>query len=55
MPKGALEGSQVEYMTVDGRRFEVRIAPTDVRGEYRILAVRATIAVNPDPETERNR
>lgn len=55
LPKGTLEGSQVEYMTVEGRRFEVRIAPTDVKGEYRVLAVRATIAVNPDPEAERNR
>ena len=42
-------------MTVDGRRYEVRIAPTDIKGEYRVFAVRATIAVNPDPETERNR
>ena len=54
-PKGTLEGSQVEYMTVEGRRFELRMAPTEIKGEYRVLAVRATIAVNPDPETERNR
>ena len=54
-PKGTLDRSQVEYMTVEGRRFEIRMAPTDVAGEYRVLAVRATIAVNPDPEAERNR
>jgi hypothetical protein len=54
-PKGTLDRSQVEYVTVEGRRFEVRMAPTDVPGEYRVLAVRATIAIDPDPEAERNR
>ena len=54
-PKGTLDRSQVEYMTVEGRRFEVRMAPTDVPGEYRVLAVRATIVVDPDPAAERAR
>jgi hypothetical protein len=54
-PKGTLDRSQVEYMTVEGRRFEVRMAPADVPGEYRVLAVRATIVVDPDPAAERAR
>ena len=37
--KGALESSRVEYVRVDGRRFEVR----------------ATIVLDPNPEAERSR
>jgi hypothetical protein len=53
--KGTLEGSRVEYVRVDGRRFEVRVAPADVEGEFRMLVVRAAIVLNPNPEAERSR
>jgi hypothetical protein len=54
-PKGTLDGSQVETVRVDGRRYEVRIAPADLEGEYRLLIVRGTIVVNPDPQLESER
>jgi hypothetical protein len=53
--RGTLEGSRVEYVRVEGRRFEVRVAPADVEGEFRMLVVRATIILNPNPEAERSR
>ncbi|MGZ5909196.1 MAG: hypothetical protein ACXWLB_04930 [Reyranella sp.] len=53
--KGTLEGSRVEYVRVDGRRFEVRVAPADAEGEFRMLVVRATIVLNPNAEAERSR
>jgi hypothetical protein len=53
--KGTLEGSQVEYVRVEGRRFEVRVVPADAEGEFRMLVVRATIVLNPNPEAERSR
>ena len=53
--KATLDNSQVETVKVDGRLFEVRIAPTDVADEYRMLVVRATLVINPDPEAERER
>lgn len=53
--KATLEGSRVEYMTVEGRRFEVRIATTGVPDEYRLLVVRATLVINPDPDSEAER
>jgi hypothetical protein len=40
---------------VDGRRFEVCVAPADVEGEFRMLVVRATIVLNPNAEAERSR
>ena len=46
---------EVEYVRVDGRRFEVRVAPADVEGEFRMLVVRATIVLNPNAEAERSR
>jgi len=54
-PKGTLDRSQVEMVRVDGRRYEVRIAPAEVEGEYRLLVVRGTIVVNPDPQRESQR
>jgi|EndMetStandDraft_4_1072995.scaffolds.fasta_scaffold507375_1 hypothetical protein len=54
-PKGALDRSQVETVRVDGRLYEVRIAPAEVEGEYRLLIVRGTIVVNPDPQLESQR
>lgn len=53
--KATLDRSQVRYLTVDGRKFEVRVAPTEVAGEYRMLVVRATVVINPDPEREHQR
>ena len=50
--KGSLERSQVEVVKVDGRRFEVRVAPTGTPNEYRMLIVRATLVFGPDPELE---
>src|SRR5262249_40213401 len=54
-PKSTLERSRVEIVRVEGRRYEVRVASTDAEGEWRMLVVRATIVLNPDPERERAR
>jgi hypothetical protein len=53
--KATLERSRVEMVTVEGRRFEVRIVPTGVPDEYRMLVVRATLVINPDAEGEYQR
>ena len=53
--KGTLDNSSVEVVKVDGRRFEVRIAPTEAPGEYRMMIVRATLVIEPDAELERAR
>jgi hypothetical protein len=50
--KGSLGGSRVEVVKVEGRRFEVRVAPTGTPDEYRMLIIRATTVINPDPELE---
>ena len=50
--KGTLERSQVETVTVGGRKFEVRIAPTANQDEYAMLIVRGTMVINADPERE---
>ena len=48
--KISLEGSQVEVVKVEGRRFEVRVELTGTPNEYRMLIIRATMVINPDPE-----
>src|SRR6516164_8671819 len=53
--KATLDRSRVEMVTVEGRKFEVRIVPTGVPDEYRMLVVRATLVVNPDAEREYQR
>jgi len=53
--KATLDRSRVEMVTVEGRKFEVRIVPTGVPNEYRMLVVRATLVVNPDAEREYQR
>ena len=53
--KGTLDRSQVETVRVEGRLYEVRVAPAEVEGEYRLLIVRGTIVVNPDPQRESER
>jgi hypothetical protein len=45
--KGSLEGGRVEMVKVEGRRFEVRVAPTETANEYRMLVIRATMVINP--------
>jgi hypothetical protein len=50
--KSSLEGARVEPITVDGRKFEVRMTPTGTPDEYRMLIVRATLVINADPELE---
>ena len=54
-PKSSIDRSQVEIMRVEGRRYEVRVASTGVEGEWRLLIVRATLVIDPDPERERTR
>jgi hypothetical protein len=53
--KSSLESSRVEVVKVEGRRFEVRVTPTETPDEYRMLIIRATMVVNPDPELEMGR
>ena len=53
--KGTLDRTQVEYVTVAGRRYEVRISPAIAESEYRMLVVRATLVINPDPGNEHER
>lgn len=53
--KGTLDRSKVETVRVDGRLYEVRVASTEVEGEYQLLIVRATIVVDPDPRLESQR
>lgn len=53
--KGTLDNSSVEVVKVEGRRFEVRIAPTEAPDEYRMMIVRATLVIEPDAERERER
>src|SRR5579871_1485535 len=52
---GSLDGTQVETVKVDGRRFDVRIAPTGNQDEWRMLIIRATMVIGPDPELEMQR
>jgi hypothetical protein len=54
-PKGTLDRSRVEMVRVEGRLYEVRIASADVEGEYRLLVVRGTAVINPDPQLESER
>ena len=50
-----IDRTQAEYTTVEGRRIEVRVQSTNVANEYRLLAVRDTIVIDPDPQNERRR
>jgi len=53
---GSLPGTQVEPITVEGRKFEVRLRPTDVApNQWRLEINRATVVVNPDDELEGTR
>ena len=53
---GSLNGTQVEPITVDGRRFEVRLRRTDTApNQWRLEVNRATVVINPDLERESDR
>jgi hypothetical protein len=52
---GSLPGTQVEPITVEGRKFEVRLRPTGAPNEWRMEINRATIVVGPDYELEGDR
>jgi hypothetical protein len=52
---GSLEGTQVEPITVEGRKFEVRLTRTGAPNEWRMEINRATMVIGPDLETEGDR
>ena len=52
---GSLEGTQVEPITVEGRKFEVRLRPPRRPNQWRLEINRATMVVNPDYEMEGDR
>lgn len=53
---GSLEGTQVEPITVEGRKFEVRLRRTDTApNQWRMEINRATMVVGPDYELEGDR
>jgi len=51
----SLEGTQAEPITVEGRKFTVRVAPTGAPDQYRLLVQRSTMVINPDYELESDR
>lgn len=51
----SLEGTQAEPITVDGRKFTVRVRSTGTPDQYRLVVQRATMVVRPDAETESDR
>jgi hypothetical protein len=53
---GSLDGTQVEPITVEGRKFQVRLRPTNIApNQWRLEINRATIVINPDLELEGDR
>jgi len=52
---GSLPGTQVEPITVEGRKFEVRLTSTGAPNEWRMEINRATMVIGPDYETEGDR
>ena len=50
-----LDGTQVETVKVDGRRFDVRVGQTDTPNQWRMVITRATMVIDPDPELEMQR
>lgn len=54
-PKGTLENSREEQVRIEGRRYEVRIAKTDMSDTWRMMIVRATVVLGADAEVERER
>ena len=52
---GSLPGTQVEPITVEGRKFEVRLTSTGAPNEWRMEINRATMVIRPDDELEAER
>jgi hypothetical protein len=48
----SMAGTSVEQITVDARKFNVRVEPTGTPNQYRLLVIRATLVLNPDPDNE---
>jgi hypothetical protein len=51
----SLEGTQAEAITVEGRKFTVRVGSTGTANQYRLLVQRSTMVINPDYELESDR
>ena len=51
-PPGTIEGTRAEHITVDGRKFKLNVGPTGEPEEYRLLVVRDTLVIDPDPARE---
>lgn len=54
-PQRPLEGSSAQYLNVEGKRIQVRIAPFGGPGEYRLMAARDAIGWDLDAENEQRR
>src|SRR4051812_40508509 len=52
---GSLPGTEVEPITVEGRKFEVRLGQTGAPNEWRLEINRATMVVGPEYEAEYDR
>jgi hypothetical protein len=52
---GQMEGTQIEPITVEGRKFEIRMERTGAPNEWRLLVHRATMVIGPEAETEYDR
>jgi hypothetical protein len=52
---GSLQGTEVEPITVEGRKFEVRLTRTGAPNQWRLEINRATMVIAPDYETEGDR
>ena len=50
-----LSGSSAQYLTVEGKRIQVRVSPFGGPGEYRLIAARDAIGVNLNDDNERRR
>src|SRR4029453_16568594 len=50
-----LPGSQAQPITVSGQKMQVRVAPTEQPGVYRLIAMCTSMVVNPDSDLERQR
>ncbi|MBS0527431.1 MAG: hypothetical protein JSS04_27640 [Proteobacteria bacterium] len=48
----SLPGTQAEPITVEGRKFTVRVGSTGTPNQYRLLVQRATMVIGPDYEAE---
>jgi hypothetical protein len=51
----SLEGTQAEPITVEGRKFTVRVGSTGTPNQHRLVVQRATMVIGPDYELETDR